>query len=239
MERMDKLISGTGRWSRKEAKLLIRAGRVTADGAAVTDGAEKIPSGSEIRVDGRVVSCEKYCYLMMNKPIGLLSATTDPKQKTVLDLLPPHLRRIGLFPAGRLDKDSEGLLLLTNDGELAHRLLSPRHHVDKTYYVRVEGDLKEEDAEAFRVGMTLGDGLVCLPAELKPLEGGAAALVTLREGKYHQIRRMMAARGKPVRSLKRLSMGALSLDPELKPGEYRMLTQDETDAVRGAHGELA
>ena len=150
----------------------------------------------------------------------------------MLELLPEHLRRVGLFPAGRLDKDTEGLLLLTNDGPLAHRLLSPRHHVDKSYFVRVDGALGREDAEAFAAGMTLADGLACLPAGLELLDTPDAAIVTLREGKYHQIKRMLAARGKPVVYLKRLTMGPLSLDPALEKGEWRPLTAEELAAIR-------
>jgi len=227
VERLDKLISGTGRWSRREVKNLIKTSRITVDGIAATAADEKHDTSAIIEVDGEVISCEKYCYLMLHKPAGLLSATEDDRQPTVLELLPEHLRRIGLFPAGRLDKDTEGLLLLTNDGELAHRLLSPKKHVDKTYFVQVDGLLTGEDVAAFELGMKLGDGLECLPAGLELLEQPNSAIVTLREGKYHQIKRMLAVRGKPVRYLKRLTMGPLTLDPALAPGKYRPLTADE------------
>lgn len=227
MERLDKLISGTGRWSRREAKELIRAGRITANGMTAAAADEKFDPHVVIQVDGEIISCERYHYYMLNKPGGLLSATEDDRQPTVLGLLPEHLRGIGLFPAGRLDKDTEGLLLLTNDGELAHRLLSPKKHVDKTYFVRVDGTLTREDEAAFERGITLGDGFQCLPAGLELLEQKDTAVVTLREGKYHQIKRMLAARGKPVCYLKRLTMGPLALDPALAPGEYRPLTPDE------------
>ena len=167
MERLDKILAGTGRWSRREVKELIRAGRVQVNGRTAPDPEEKYArEGLELQVDGASISGEKFTYLMLYKPAGLLSATEDARQKTVLDLLPGHLRRTGLFPAGRLDKDSEGLLLLTNDGGLAHSLLSPRSHVDKTYFVRVDGVLDEDDCAAFAAGMTLEDGLVCLPAGL-------------------------------------------------------------------------
>ncbi len=230
MERLDKLISGTGRWSRREVKELVRAGRITVNGftAAAED---KFDSSAAIEVDGERIVCEKHCYLMLNKPAGLLSATEDDRQPTVLELLPGYLRRIGLFPAGRLDKDTEGLLLLTNDGALAHRLLSPKKHVDKTYLVRVEGALTKEDTDAFETGMILGDGLKCLPAGLELSEQPDTAVVRLREGKYHQIKRMLAARGKPVRYLKRLTIGPLTLDPGLAPGEFRPLTPDERSAL--------
>ena len=228
LERLDKILSGTGRWSRREVKDLVKAGRVTADGAVVARPEDKFDREAvELRVDGEAVDGERYCYLMLHKPGGVLSATEDPKQPTVLDLLPPHLRRVGLFPVGRLDKDTEGLLLLTKDGPLGHRLLAPKKHVDKVYFVRVEGRLDQEDRRAFRTGMVLGDGLRCLPAELEVLEPPDTGLVTLREGKYHQVKRMLASRGKPVTYLKRLSMGPLRLDPELAPGAWRPLTQGE------------
>lgn len=237
MERLDKILASTGRWSRREVKELVRAGRVTANGAVVRSPEEKYQrEGLDLRVDGQSVLCERYTYLMLHKPAGLVSATEDPRQATVLELLPEHLRKIGLFPAGRLDRDTEGLLLLTNDGALAHDLLSPRKHVDKTYFVQVEGQLDQSDVEAFQSGMTLGDGLVCLPAGLELLEATDEALVTLREGKYHQIKRMLAARGKPVRYLKRLTMGPLVLDEGLEKGQWRPLTEEELSQLRSAPG---
>jgi len=230
MERLDKLLAGTGRWSRREAAGLIRAGRVTVDGAVVRDREERFPEGAEFRVDGEQISGERLVYLMLNKPAGLISATDDPRQDTVLSLLPEHLRRVGLFPAGRLDKDTVGLLLLTNDGPLAHALLSPRRHVDKTYYVEVDGILDEDDAAAFRAGMVLPDGLECKPARLERL-GERKALVTLHEGKYHQIKRMLAHRGKEVTYLRRLTFGPLELDENLEEGQWRPLTAEETAAL--------
>ena len=224
MERLDKILANTGRWSRKEARELVRAGRVAVDGAVVRAPEVKTDPAARFTVDGEDVSGEKLVYLMLHKPAGLVSATEDPRQPTVLELLPAHLRRVGLFPAGRLDKDTEGLLLLTNDGPLAHRLLSPRRHVDKTYFVRVDGALDGADAAAFAAGMTLDDGLECLPAGLEVLETPDTAIVTLREGKYHQIKRMLAQRGKPVLYLKRLTMGPLTLDPALEKGAWRPLT---------------
>ena len=236
MERLDKILANTGRWSRKEARELVKTGRVSVDGAVAADPEGKYPGTAAFQVDGAPISGEKYVYLMLHKPAGLVSATDDPREKTVLTLLPEHLRRVGLFPAGRLDKDTVGLLLLTNDGLLAHDLLSPRRHVDKTYLVRVEGALDGADEAAFRAGVTLADGYTCLPAGL---ERGAApdeALVTLREGKYHQIKRMCAARGKPVRFLKRLTFGPLTLDETLQPGQWRPLTDRELAALRAAGG---
>ena len=236
MERLDKILANTGRWSRKEVRELVRAGRVTVNGVPVHSPEEKWDPAAEFAVDGVSVSGERMVYLMLHKPAGLVSATEDPKQPTVLELLPDHLKWVGLFPAGRLDKDTEGLLLLTNDGVLAHRLLAPRRHVDKTYFVQVEGQLDETDVEAFSTGMTLGDGLVCMPAGLEVLGQPDTAIVTLREGKYHQIKRMLASRGKPVRYLKRLTMGPLKLDPALKRGEWRPLTEEEMAALRLAAG---
>jgi len=231
MERLDKILANTGRWSRREAAELIRAGRVKVDGAPALDREEKFPPSARFQVDGADISGEKLTYLMLNKPAGLVSATDDPRQPTVLSLLPERLRRVGLFPAGRLDKDTVGLLLLTNDGPLAHALLSPKRHVDKTYLVRVAGELDQADEAAFRAGMTLSDGLRCLPAELER-RGGGEGVVTLREGKYHQIKRMCAARGKPVTYLKRLTFGPLALDESLREGEWRPLTGEELSALR-------
>ena len=172
---------------------------------------------------------------MLHKPAGVLTATEDSRQRTVLDLLPPELRKRGLSPVGRLDKDTEGLLLLTDDGELAHRLLSPKYHVDKRYFARVDGLLDQADVDAFAAGMTLGDGLMCLPAGLEPLAEGTC-IVTLREGKFHQVKRMLAARGAPVLYLKRLSMGPLTLDAELPIGGWRELTAEETASLRCVAG---
>lgn len=235
-ERLDKLLASTGRWSRREVKELVRQGRVQADGSPVRRPEDKFdPAAVCLTVDGQEVDCAPFVYLMLHKPAGLLSATEDRRQRTVLDLLPEHLRRRGLFPVGRLDKDTEGLLLLTNDGELAHRLLSPKKHVDKVYYARTAGELEEADCRAFAAGMVLGDGLECLPAGLEILSagaGGSEALVTLREGKFHQVKRMLAARGKPVLYLKRMKMGNLTLDPALEPGEYRFLTEEEVALLR-------
>ncbi|MBQ2061487.1 MAG: rRNA pseudouridine synthase [Oscillospiraceae bacterium] len=232
MDRLDKTLAATGRWSRREAKELIRQGRVTVDGWTAPAPEEKVdPAASRIRVDGEPVSWERFVYIMLHKPGGLLSATEDARQKTVLDLLPPELRKRGLAPVGRLDKDTEGLLLLTDDGELTHRLLSPRYHVDKVYYARVEGELTAEDVKAFAAGITLADGLRCLPAGLEILTPDTC-LVTVQEGKFHQVKRMLASRGKPVAYLKRLSMGPLRLDEGLEKGQFRRLTESELRSLR-------
>ena len=231
MERLDKLLAGTGKWSRREVKALVRQGLVRVDGRLAASAEDKLdPAAAIITVAGETISLCRFTYVMLHKPAGVLTATEDRKQPTVLDLLPPELRRIGLAPVGRLDKDTEGLLLLTNDGALAHRLLAPRSHVDKVYYARVEGALEPADAAAFAAGMTLGDGLECLPAGLELLPGHAC-IVTLREGKFHQVKRMLAARGAPVLYLKRLSMGPLTLDDSLAAGAYRLLRAEEISAL--------
>lgn len=228
LERLDKLLSSTGRWSRREVKDLVRQGRVLADGLPAARPEDKYdPAAAVIQVDGQRVDCAPYAYVMMDKPAGLLSATEDRSQPTVLDLLPPELRRRGLFPVGRLDKDTTGLLLLTDDGGLAHRLLSPKSHVDKVYLAQVEGRVDEGDRAALAAGLALADGTACLPAGLEPIGDGSRCLVTLQEGKYHQVKRMLAARGKPVSALHRISMGPLTLDEGLKPGKWRFLSGAE------------
>lgn len=236
MERLDKLLAGTGKWSRREVKALVRQGLVRVDGRLAASAEDKLdPAAAIVTVAGETISLCRFTYVMLHKPAGVLTATEDRKQPTVLDLLPPELRRIDLAPVGRLDKDTEGLLLLTNDGELAHRLLSPKYHVDKRYLARVDGELSAADAEAFARGMTLGDGLECLPAGLEVLPD-RVCIVTLREGKFHQVKRMLAARGAPVLYLKRLSMGPLTLDDSLAAGAYRLLRAEEILALYRACG---
>lgn len=233
MERLDKVISTTGKKSRREVKDMVRQGRILVDGKVAAAADMKVdPFLAEILLDGEPLCYEKFTYIMLHKPAGVLSAVEDRKQKTVLDLLPPELQKRGLSPVGRLDKDTEGLLLLTNDGELTHKLLSPKYHVDKVYYARVDGCLEETDIEAFAAGMTLGDGLECLPAGLEILSDNEA-LVTLHEGKFHQVKRMLAARGKPVLYLRRLRMGPLRLDENLPRGAYRSLHEEEIKSLRG------
>lgn len=236
MERLDKLLAGTGKWSRREVKALVRQGLVRVDGRLAACAEDKLdPAAAIITVAGETVALHRFTYVLLHKPAGVLTATEDRKQPTVLDLLPPELRRIGLAPVGRLDKDTEGLLLLTNDGELAHRLLSPKYHVEKRYFARVDGELSAADAEAFARGMTLGDGLECLPAGLEILPD-RVCIVTLREGKFHQVKRMLAARGAPVLYLKRLSMGPLVLEDSLAAGAYRLLRAEEILALYRACG---
>ena len=231
MERLDKRLAATGQWSRKEAKELIRAGRVSVGGAVCRSPEEKVAPDTPVAVDGTAIGAGGPVYLMLHKPAGVVSATEDGRDRTVLDLLPPQYREMGLFPVGRLDKDTEGLLLITNDGPLAHRLLSPRHHVDKVYYVEVDGILDQEDVEAVSQGILLRDGYQCLPGKLELLTGNSTAYITIREGKYHQIKRMMAARGKPVTYLKRIKFGALTLDEQLDKGGWRALTDREIHSL--------
>lgn len=234
-QRLDKIIASTGKWSRREVKTLVRQGRVLVNGFPARSADEKAdPETAEIAVNGEVLSYRRFTWLMLNKPAGYLSATEDGKGATVLDLLPEDLRRQGLFPVGRLDKDTEGLLLLTNEGGLAHELLSPKYHVEKEYYARVAGRLTEEDCRAFAAGMTLDDGLSCRPAGLEILTAGkeSEARVTLREGKFHQVKRMLACRGKPVLYLERVRMGNLPLDRSLSRGEFRFLTEEELENLR-------
>lgn len=234
-QRLDKIIASTGRWSRREAKDLVRQGRVLVDGLPARSAEEKAdPETAEIAVNGQALDYRRYTWIMLNKPAGYLSATEDGRGLTVLDLLPQDLRRQGLFPVGRLDRDTEGLLLLTNEGGLAHDLLSPRRHVDKVYYARVAGRLTEADRDAFAAGLTLPGGLVCLPAGLEILSAGAEseAHVTLREGKFHQVKRMLAHLGKPVLYLERVRMGSLALDRRLPRGGFRFLTENELEKLR-------
>ena len=239
MERIDKILALHNYGSRKEVGGLIRSGAVTVNGAPVKKPDLKIdPERDEVRVSGERAVLRRRVVLMMHKPAGILSATEDRRQKTVVDLLPEELQRRGLFPVGRLDKDTTGLLILTDDGAMAHELLSPKKHVDKVYLARVEGKIDASDVDALARGMELSDGLKCLPAGLEPLEDGSRCLVTLREGKYHQVKRMLAARGKPVLELKRLSMGGLALDEALEPGQWRFLEAAETAKLRDRAAHL-
>ena len=229
--RLDKLIAGAGLATRSEAKKLIRAGRVTVDGRSVTDPAAHCGSESDVRLDGEAVRWQEYLYLMLNKPAGYLSVTEDPRAPTVLELLPPELRKRNLSPAGRLDKDSEGLLILTSDGDFCHRVISPKSGIEKEYYIEVLDPFPPGAEELFRTGAVLEDGEVCLPARLEPAEDRRSARVFLREGKYHQVKRMAAAAGTKVKYLKRLSVGGVALDESLSPGQFRELTAAERERI--------
>ena len=227
MKRLDKLLSDAGVAPRRELKAIIRSGRVEVNGAVVTAPETKVDETAvSVAVDGVPVDTGQFVYYMLDKPAGVVSATEDRTEKTVLDLLPPEMRRRGVFPGGRLDKDTTGLLLLTNDGTFAHRIISPVSHVEKCYAARVDGIPDETDAAAFAAGVTLRDGTECLPARLET-DGTDRCLVTVREGKYHQVKRMLASRGKPVLELRRLTIGALRLDETLGPGGFRPLTTEE------------
>lgn len=236
MQRLDRILSEAGVASRKELRAIIRAGRVTADGAVVTDESRKFDEAAvHIAVDGQPVRLRGPVLIMLHKPAGYLTAADDPKAKTVMELVPDEYRRLGVMPVGRLDKDTEGLLLLTNDGDLAHRILSPRHGVWKRYYAEHEGRTGPEDVRAFEQGLVLADGLHCLPARLTPLSDGRS-IVCVQEGKYHQVRRMLASRGMPVTALRRIAEGGLELGAlpmgmtrELTCGEIRLLETVDFD----------
>lgn len=231
MPRLDKLLSDSGRWTRKEAKDLLKQGRVYVDGVRVTQSFEKFPATAVITVDGEMIESALPLWIMLHKPPGYVSAREDNLHPTVMELLPKHFHSRGLFPVGRLDKDTEGLLLLTDDGETAHNLLSPTKHVAKVYFVQVEGEITKAHVEATAKGIVLGDGFQCLPAILEPLQEKNQAQITLTQGKYHQIKRMMFVLGTPVTYLKRLSMGGLSLDENLKLGEWRPLELEEVGRI--------
>ena len=233
--RLDKLLANMGYGSRKEVKALLKQKAVTVDGTVVKDSAMHVdPVAQNVSVYGDRVEFVEFIYLMMNKPPGVISATEDRHDQTVIDLLEAEDRHFEPFPVGRLDKDTEGLLLITNDGQLAHNLLSPKKHVPKWYYAKIDGVVTEEDIEAFKQGVTLDDGYHTKPGELKILASGEQSEIELmiQEGKFHQVKRMFEAVGKKVMYLKRLSMGSLKLDETLALGEYRELTDEELEALK-------
>jgi 16S rRNA pseudouridine516 synthase len=240
MLRIDKLLANMGYGTRKEVKKLLKSGVVKIDDVVVKDAKTQVdPNTQVVTVWGEVVQYKPFIYLMMNKPQGVISATEDLTQETVVDLLEEEDRIFNPFPVGRLDKDTEGLLLLTNDGQLAHQLLSPKKHVPKTYFAVVDGEVTEEDVQLFRQGVVLDDGYQTKPAELTILKSGIRSDVelTITEGKFHQVKRMFAAVGKRVVYLKRIQMGPLPLDETLEPGEYRELTDEEIALLKGGHME--
>ncbi|MDR2525057.1 MAG: rRNA pseudouridine synthase [Oscillospiraceae bacterium] len=240
LQRLDQFLAARGYGSRKETTALVKAGLVQVNGVREQRSDRKIDIETDcVAVRGERVKMEEFVYYMLHKPRGVISASRDPKMLTALDLLPKELRRPGLFPAGRLDKDSTGLLLVTNDGALAHALLSPRRHVEKRYHVTLAASAEDADVAAFAAGMRLppADGHPpedCAPAELRVLQGKQAEVV-LREGKYHQIRRMFAARGNEVLALHRFAFGALYLEESLVAGACRPLTADEMEAMKAAY----
>ncbi|MGG1575508.1 pseudouridine synthase [Fictibacillus sp. NRS-1165] len=233
--RMDKLLANMGFGSRKEVKLLLKKGVVLVDGVPVKDSKTKVdPETQKVVVHGEEVSYKETIYLMMNKPPGVISATEDHVQETVIDLLEDRDQILSPFPVGRLDKDTEGLLVLTNDGQLSHSLLSPKKHVPKTYFAKINGRVTQEDVEAFKEGVVLDDGYKTKPgAVLSILHSGEISEIELiiTEGKFHQVKRMFEAVGKKVTYLKRIKMGGLSLDENLKLGEYRELTKEELERL--------
>lgn len=227
MLRLDKFIADASSATRSEARAIIKSGRVAVDGVTVTAPEYKLDAESAcVCLDGKELQAQGFVYLMMNKPAGVLCATEDRSQRTVLDLLTPELRKCGVFPVGRLDKDTTGLLLLTNDGDFAHKVISPKSKVVKRYLAETDGIPDESDVLAFKEGIILSDGTRCLPAKLELL-GGNSCIVSLMEGKYHQVKRMLAARGKPVVKLKRLSIGGLFLEDALCESEYRRINPSE------------
>ena len=230
MERLDKFLCDSGAGTRSQVKLLLKAGRITVDGKVERDNGRKInPQTQTITLDGEILGGKRRMVVMLNKPAGFVTATEDPVERTVMELLPEPMRHQDLKPVGRLDKATEGLLLFTNDGDLLHRLISPKKEVPKIYYAKHEGEASREDVEAFAAGLTLRDGTVCLAAKLEPL-GPGESLVTVCEGKYHQVRRMMASRGMTVTYLERRQEGSLSLGG-LPRGQVRELTGAEIAAL--------
>ena len=233
--RIDKLLSNSGFGSRKEVKILLKGKAVEVNGETVRDPKFHVDEKTdEVSVAGEPVVYREFIYLMMNKPQGVISATEDRFDETVIDLLTEDEQRFEPFPVGRLDKDTEGLLLITNDGKLAHELLSPKKHVDKTYYAKIDSPVTDEDIEAFKQGVVLDDGYETKPAQLHILRSGEESEIelTITEGKFHQVKRMFESVGKQVVYLKRLSMGPLELDKKLELGEYRELTEQELTQLK-------
>ena len=230
MERLDKFLCDSGVGTRSQVKVILKAGRVQVDGKVEKDNSRKVdPNTQTITLDGEVLGGKRRVVVMLNKPEGFVTATEDKNDRTVMELLPEEMKHLDLKPVGRLDKATEGLLLFTNDGDLLHRLISPKKEVPKVYYARHEGTAGEEDVKAFAEGLTLRDGLECLPAKLQPL-GPGESLITVCEGKYHQVRRMMASRNMTVLYLERRKEGTLELG-NLPRGAVRELTEEEISAL--------
>lgn len=234
MDRIDKIIASQGQYSRSEVKKLVKSGRVTLDGRVLRSSDEKAdPDVNVIAIDGKAIGYKKHLYIMLNKPQGVVSATDDREHETVIDLVPKDLRRDGLFPAGRLDGDTVGFVLITDDGDFAHEILSPKNHIMKTYHATLQRELTQEDIDAFRNGIELRDGTLCLEAEVTPIDSDVPmAQVKICEGKYHQVKRMFAALGNKVLYLKRVKMGELSLDENLEEGQCREITPEELKLIK-------
>ena len=232
MERLDKFLCDSGVGTRSQVKTILKAGRVTVDGKPEKDNSRKIdPKIHRICLDGEALGGYRRVVAMLNKPAGFVTATEDPVEKTVMELLPGEMKHLDLKPVGRLDKATEGLLLFTNDGDLLHRLISPKKEVPKVYYAKHEGTAAQEDIAAFEAGLTLRDGTRCLPAKLSPV-GSGESLITVCEGKYHQVRRMMASRNMTVLYLERRQEGSLTLG-DLPRGQVRELTEAEIASLEG------
>lgn len=234
LQRLDKLIASQGRFSRREVQELIKNGAVKVNGITVRDrGAKSDDEKDIICVNGEQLDFQRFVYIMLNKPKGVVSATNDKNEKTVIDLVPKEFKGRNLFPAGRLDITTTGFVLVTDDGDLAHRILSPKNHIEKTYEARLAESVTEGQLEAVRNGIELKDGTKCLPAKVTVLADGEKPLVEIKicEGKYHQIKRMFAAAGNGVIELKRTQMGRLTLDPSLKEGECRLLDAHEVQKI--------
>ena len=227
--RLDEIVRGSGLYTRRQVIDLVNAGRVTVCGEAATAISQRCDSEWDIRVDGVRVKMKPFVCIMMNKPAGYVTATESNKEPPVTQLLPEEYRH--LFPVGRLDLDSEGLLLLTNDGNLCHRIIMPACGIPKLYYIEVSGTFVPDTAERFAAGIEVDNGLLCKPAAIEIAEDGRSAFVRITEGKRHQVKRMAAAAGARVRYLKRLSIGGLELDASLRPGEWRLLTEDEIQSI--------
>lgn len=233
MERLDKVIASQGKYSRSEVKKLVKGGRIAVDGETVKSADMKIsPEKAVITVDGEDVSYKKHIYIMLNKPQGVISASNDSSQKTVVDLVPDEFFRQGLFPAGRLDGDTRGFVLITDDGDFAHRILSPKNHILKTYHATLEKPVTDDDIVKFREGIELKDGTLCLEAQVRMIEDEPpVAEIKIHEGKYHQVKRMFAALGNRVVDLRRVKMGNLHLDESLEEGQCREITDEELKKI--------
>ncbi len=228
--RIDKYLSVALSISRNEAKTLLRGGKITANGKVISKPETKVSETAEVKCGAEILNYKKYIYILMNKPEGILSAATDKRVKTVVDILPVRLKRAGLFPVGRLDKNTTGLLIITDDGDFGHRVTSPKSLIEKRYLAGLDGEVKPEYIELFKKGITLADGSECMSADLEILPGNNA-IVTIREGKYHQIKRMFGVVGLGVNTLKRLSIGKLELPPDLQSGQVIELNPAEIQQI--------
>ena len=236
MERIDKILSNLGHGTRKEVKALLKKGKIEVDGVIISDNAMKIdPDKAVIKVAGEEITYRKYIYIVMNKPAGVVSATVDKYDETVIDLIDQEYHAFNPFPIGRLDKDTVGLLLITNDGELNHKLIAPKNHVDKAYYAEINKFVDQKDIDTFKKGVVLDDGYKCMPAILEVLnanENGSEVMITIQEGKFHQVKRMFESVDKNVAFLRRVSFGPLKLDENLCEGKYRELSEEELNLLK-------